>query len=81
MNSPSRYEIFQKLPAKHPTWVETAFSLNDAKMRLKELAIMFPADYFIFDAANACFVVPYGLGKAGDATEGQPSGVGAGSGC
>lgn len=61
MGPTSRYEIFQKLPAQQPTWVETANSLNDAKDRVKELTVMFPADYFIFDVDNACLVVPYDL--------------------
>ena len=55
-----RYEIFQKLPSKHPTWVETATSLEDAKNRLKELTQMFPAGYFIIDCENAVFIVPFG---------------------
>jgi hypothetical protein len=57
-----RFEIFQKRPAELPTWVETATSLGDAKNRLKQLAIMFPADYFIFDTKNACFVIPHDVG-------------------
>ena len=64
MGTVSRYEIFQKFPAGQPTWVETAVSLSDAKARLKELATMFPADYFIFDTDNACFVVPYSSANA-----------------
>lgn len=70
MSYTSRYEIFQKEAGQQPAWVETASSLNDAKMRLEELAIMFPADYFIFDTANSCLVVPCGAAKAGDAPEG-----------
>jgi len=53
-----RYEIFQKLPDTQATWVESATSLDDAKDRLKQLAVMFPADYFILDAENACFIIP-----------------------
>lgn len=53
-----RYEIFQKLPDKQPAWVESATSLDDAKNRLKQLAVMFPGDYFILDAENACFIIP-----------------------
>ena len=58
MHLPSRYEIFQKLPARQPTWVETATSLEDAKVRLKELAIIFPAGYFIYDLERGCLLVP-----------------------
>lgn len=58
MSTASRFEIFQKLPNKQATWVETGSTLEEAKKRLKELAVMFPADYFIFDTENACFVVP-----------------------
>jgi hypothetical protein len=63
MNRVSRYEIFQKLPAQQPTWVETATSLDDAKERLRELAVMFPGDYFIFDLESACFLVPCDAGS------------------
>ena len=69
MSYTSRYEIFQKEAGQQPAWVETATSLNDAKRRMKELAIMFPADYFIFDTAISCFVVPCGAAKAGDASD------------
>ena len=58
-----RYEIFQKHTSKQPSWVKTAASLADAKERLKELAVMFPADYFIFDTKTACFVIPYDRGS------------------
>ena len=52
-------EIFQKLPDKRATWVERAIGLEDAKSRLKELAQMFPADYFILDRENSTLVVPF----------------------
>ena len=58
MSKTSRYEIFQKLPGKQAVWVETATSLDDARMRLKDLTLMFPADYFIFDTEHACFIIP-----------------------
>jgi hypothetical protein len=35
-----RYEIFQKFPSKHPTWVESATDLRNARKRLKELVQM-----------------------------------------
>jgi hypothetical protein len=63
VRSPSRFEIFQKLPDKRATWVETGDTLEEATKRLKELAVMFPADYFIFDTENACFVVPCDLAR------------------
>jgi hypothetical protein len=53
------YEIFQKRPLKQPTWVETATSLEDARNRLKELAQMFPAEYFILDCENSIFIIPF----------------------
>ena len=59
MTSMPRYEIFQKLPDKQPIWVETATSLDDAKLRLKDLTVMFPGDYFIFDVTNTCFIIPF----------------------
>jgi hypothetical protein len=80
VSSTSRYEIFQKPAGQQPAWVETATSLNDAKKRLKELAIMFPADYFIFDTANSCFIVPHEAAKTNDSAElEQRSNIGAGS--
>jgi hypothetical protein len=57
-----RYEIFRKLPSKSPVWVETAKNLEDAKNRLKELARIFPADYFIFDCVNSQFIIPFNSG-------------------
>jgi hypothetical protein len=59
----SRYEIFQKHTTQQPSWVETANSLAEAKERLKELATMFPADYFIFDRKTACLVIPCDRGS------------------
>ena len=59
----ARYDIFEKHNDKQPSWVETATSLADAKERLKELGIMFPADYFIFDTKTACFVIPCNRGS------------------
>ncbi len=58
MAQTSHYEIFQKLPIKQAAWVETATSLDDAKSRLKDLTLLFPAEYFIFDTENACFIIP-----------------------
>ena len=54
----AQYEIFKKLKNKQVCWVESATTLEDAKNRLRDLSLMFPADYFIFDAANRVFVVP-----------------------
>jgi hypothetical protein len=58
-----RYEIFQIRATEQPSWVETAKSLAEAKERLKELAGMFPADYFIFDRKTACLVIPCDRGS------------------
>lgn len=58
MSSEPRYEIFQKLPSKQPTWVETAADLDEAKTRLKELDRMFPASYFILDCEHSIFIIP-----------------------
>lgn len=54
-----RYEIFQKLPSKQASYVETTTSLEDAKNRWKELSLMFPADYFIRDCENEVYIVPF----------------------
>jgi hypothetical protein len=53
-----RYEIFQKSSFKDPTWVETATSLEEAKIRIDQLTQMFPAGYFILDCENQCFLIP-----------------------
>jgi hypothetical protein len=58
MSRVQHYDIFQKLPSKDPTCVETAASLEDARDRMKELMQMFPADYFIFDWENSRIVIP-----------------------
>lgn len=63
MSTTSRFEIFQKLPNNQAAMVETGSTLEEAKKRLKELAVMFPADYFIFDREDACFVVPCDLAR------------------
>ena len=39
-------------------WVETATSLEEAKIRIGQLTQMFPAGYFILDCENGCFVIP-----------------------
>ena len=55
----TRYQIFQKLPGEQPTWVEAATELENARNRLQELTVQFPAAaYFIFDTANANFIIP-----------------------
>lgn len=59
MNSMQRYEIFQMLPGKQATWVETATGLEDAKNRVRELTQMFPADYFILDCEHSIFILPF----------------------
>lgn len=66
-----RYEIFQKLPSKQPTWVESATTLEEAKIRVSEIRRMFPADYFILDRENSTFVIPFdsGLGKGAESLD------------
>jgi len=58
MTSAPRYQIFHKLLDMGCRWVENATTLDDAKDRLKQLALMFPGDCFILDTENACFVIP-----------------------
>ena len=58
MSPNQRFEIYQKLADKEVAFVETAFSLDDAKRRIKELTDLQSGDYFIFDLANACFIIP-----------------------
>jgi hypothetical protein len=53
----SRYVIFQKLQAKQAVSLEATATLDDAKNRLKELSVMFPADYFILDVESECFLI------------------------
>ena len=52
------FEIYQKVADQVVAFVETTFSLDDAKRRIKELTELHSGDYFIFDIANACFVIP-----------------------
>ena len=58
MSPEERYEIFQKISDKQVVWVESATSLNNAKLRVTELKQMFPGDYLIFDAESLCFIIP-----------------------
>jgi hypothetical protein len=53
-----RFRILQKLPSKEVASIEDAMSLDDAKKRIKQLEVMFPGDYFIFDIENQCLMIP-----------------------
>jgi hypothetical protein len=57
-----RYEIFRKLSGGDVMWLETTTSLEGASDRLKQLAEIVPADYFVFDTENARFLVPGDVG-------------------
>lgn len=57
-----RYEIFEKLPSKQVSPVESAMSLGEAKERVKQLTEMFHGEYFILDIENMCFIVPFAPG-------------------
>jgi hypothetical protein len=46
------YDIFRKLPAGEPVWVEAVQGLEDAKSRLQELATVRPGDYYIYDLGH-----------------------------
>jgi len=59
MQESRRYEIFQKLSSKEPTWVGTATVLEDALNRLKELARLSPADYFILERGKIKFITQF----------------------
>ncbi|HTZ99847.1 MAG TPA: hypothetical protein VMB02_05920 [Candidatus Aquilonibacter sp.] len=43
------YDIFRKLPAGDPVWVEAVQGLEDAQTRLRELVALRPGDYYIYD--------------------------------
>ncbi|MFY9688788.1 MAG: hypothetical protein WA369_05340 [Candidatus Acidiferrales bacterium] len=43
------YDIFRKLPAGDPVWVEAVRGLEDAKSRVQELVSARPGDYYIYD--------------------------------
>ncbi len=61
--SPERcFEIFPKFSNRQLVWVEGAASLNDAKLRIRELEQMFPGDYLIFDAERMSFIIPIRTG-------------------
>lgn len=57
-----RYEIFRKLSSGEVMWLETTTSLEGTSDRLKHLAEILPADYFVFDTENARFLVPNDVG-------------------
>jgi hypothetical protein len=59
MSTRQCYRIFQKLPLKQPTFVETVTDLGEAKERWKELNQTFPADYFILDCEHSIFFIPF----------------------
>jgi hypothetical protein len=43
------YDIFRKLPAGDPVWVEAVQGLQDAETRLRELVAVRPGEYYIYD--------------------------------
>jgi len=43
------YDIFRKLPAGDPVWVEAVQGLEIAKSRLEELVNVRPGDYYLYD--------------------------------
>lgn len=43
------YDIFRKLPAGEPLWVEAVQGLEDAQSRLRELVAIKPGDYYVYD--------------------------------
>jgi hypothetical protein len=55
----SSYDIFRKLPTGEVLWVETADSLEQARLRLAELGTSDPSDYTIYDPRRAEFVEPF----------------------
>jgi hypothetical protein len=49
------YDIFRKLPGG-PVWIEAVQDLDYAKMRLANLIVSRPGDYFVYDASSAKIV-------------------------
>ena len=52
------FEILRKLASGEAKRVETAATLEEARIRWNELWKMFPADYFILDYEDSLYVIP-----------------------
>jgi hypothetical protein len=54
-----RYWIVQKLSQNQADLLESAETLQEAKLRREEMIVMFPGDYFILDVEESCFLIPF----------------------
>jgi CheY-like chemotaxis protein len=52
MGSDHAFEVFRKLPERQPEWVDACPSLESATERAREVASLYPGDYFVFDREN-----------------------------
>jgi hypothetical protein len=54
------YDIFIHHPESGPIWVEAIQGLENARMRVINLLVTSPGDYFVYDPINAKVVVTTG---------------------
>jgi len=56
MQPAQHYEIFQKLPSKEPTWIETVIGADEVMNRVKQLSQVCRADYFVLERGSTTFI-------------------------
>jgi hypothetical protein len=61
MASPS-LDIFKEDPRGNPVWVDAVGDVENARIRLNQLASVIPGDYFVFDQRTRQIVVRLGSG-------------------
>jgi hypothetical protein len=58
----SSLDIFKEDLRGTPVWVDTVGDLENARLRLSQLASVIPGDYFVFDQRTCQVVVRLGSG-------------------
>jgi hypothetical protein len=52
MNCEHAFDIFKRLPSGNPLWITAVQGLVEAKKRMAHLALISPAEYFIYSLGN-----------------------------
>jgi hypothetical protein len=52
MNCEHAFDIFKRLPSGNPLWITAVQDLVEAKKRMTHLAVISPAEYFIYSQGN-----------------------------
>jgi hypothetical protein len=60
--TPPSLDIFKKDLRGSPVWVDAVSDLENARLRLSQLASVIPGNYFVFDQRTCQIVVRLGSG-------------------